>query len=312
MKLKYLLMKYNYLIRIFITILLALCIPFTAMSFFVTQNSYKEMRESNNASYLKNVSDFAGFFNDQTDSLATHAFMIGLDGKLSRKTIESHPWQIVEAIQMLSSYKNGVDFVQTLGIHFIGTDYIITSSSKLSLQDYASRYSNASAALEEQIIRFILSTHSNTGDYFSLYNASPSDDATLFFAVPIFLGSSSQRDAVMLYAMNKASLYSIFPDSFMLGRYAQCVFDAQDSLLYTNRDIAPFLENEGFLGFLADKEARVHMLQTDGYYYLYKIYDPLRSMSFLSVIKREMVEENLLSFYRTLRTAFILSTSFEL
>ncbi|HML46872.1 MAG TPA: helix-turn-helix transcriptional regulator [Clostridia bacterium] len=297
------------MLRTLLTVLLALCLPFTMMGLTVIQRGYNQFSQSNNASYLENVRDFAAYFTEQTELMTTHALKIGLERKLTRTLLEAHPWNVVEAIQKLQSYQGGLDFVQAIGLHYSGTDYIVTSYNRADLYDFASRYSHGTAALTQRIVDFLGASHSNTGSYLSLYPDLAQEDAALLFAVPIFMNSSTHRDTLMVYVLTQDSLKNLRLGTYATGRYAQLIFSGDDQLLYASGSVCPFLQNTDFQAFLQDRTQSILEYADEIHYYIYKYHDVRQDRSYVSIVRREVVEENLLTFYRTLRTSLLFSAA---
>jgi len=300
---------YNYLARTIITIILAFYIPFIIMGFLMANRFLNEMSQANKEYYLKNTENISQYFYGLTNSIVTNAVRIGLDRKISQQKVESHKWEIVEAIQILDKYKAGISSSEQIGIYFRDSDYVITSSYKYEIDDFISRYCYGNGELHSKFKSFFNNSYSSLVNFVSTFNDISYEKSVAFLGVPIYLNSGYRRDALVFYVLSYDSLKTAFLNLFGPNNYSLCIFDNNDNLIFTNTNINQLLEDKDFRAFLEDRSAQLFEYETDNnnYYYLYKTYDPEQKISFVTIVQRETAEEKLIKYNDTLRFMLLVS-----
>ena len=149
MQAKQFLRKHNYLLRMVLSLCLALYIPGFIFGLIVVRRSYDEMLKRNEVYYRETTASFAAYFNTQLNLLKNHALAVTIDNmkvhnKIIKETVESHPYYYLMATKALTDFKIGLPNTVDIGLYFKDTDYIITSTFKYTMNDFLRAYSGDS------------------------------------------------------------------------------------------------------------------------------------------------------------------------
>lgn len=134
--------KYKYLIRLIVSILLALTIAIvTVFSFFWT-HSYEEIRKGNEVYYNKLADSFMRDFTREIDNLRKHAAAMSVDSRSEKSAFwmgaesyrENAYWYLEAVGEMKNKYS--VHNAGQCGIYYYETDSIITEISKQTLEEF--------------------------------------------------------------------------------------------------------------------------------------------------------------------------------
>jgi len=290
MKLKDYVLKYGYLLRLTLIVGACLNIPVLALNFSVVRSSYKKMETNNQINYLDNTQYFAGYFEENMTMLANHALKMSLDRKLYREYVESSVWNTIEAATItLKDYTAAVPMVETIGIFFKGSDYILTTNYKYSLGRFIHYHSGDNEQVAENMKGFLTGDHKKRTVLFSTYDAFDKENAKLFVGVPVSM--SDIDDTLIFYILNFDALQTSLMRTLGYESYGLSVFKSKDTLLYTNGKVdAEIYRSQELTDFLLDDENYL-MEYADSHttYTLFKYYDPRQDRTFLSFVPQAEV-----------------------
>lgn len=304
------LVKYNYLIRTVASLCLALYIPLIIFGFTVIRSSYMEMVRKNENYYLEVTRSFAMYFDQQVTNLREHALKIALensesDSKISRAEIESHPYYYFSATKTLSEYKMGFPGTIDLGLYFIGSDYLITSSFKYTTQDFLQTYQIDSDRELFEINKFL--THDNSRiSFFSTFDNTGSSNARLFIGTPVII--NKLHKAVIFNILKQDSISTSFFDSKNPNPISLCIYDLSGNLVYTNKLIdSKLFEDPEFILFLQDTGREIFKtIDYKNNYTVFKASNVSLGKVFLSIVPQYQLEEDYTQFYLLSRNITIL------
>ena len=81
-KLKTFFARYNYLLRLMLTICTALLLSVFTITYVLVQRSYNEINNQNTDYYIEHTYHFSNYYSEQINRMLDVALHVGLDGKL--------------------------------------------------------------------------------------------------------------------------------------------------------------------------------------------------------------------------------------
>ena len=131
--------RHSYLLRLFISIFALMCIPIAALGFFLTRRSYDRLYEERISDLTAAAGQVGSRWKDLDEDLVAMSYRLRMDlwknGTLNKDYIENHPYHRYEAMQELEDYLARTAAVR-LGMHYDGSDYVITSGSCYTIQQF--------------------------------------------------------------------------------------------------------------------------------------------------------------------------------
>jgi len=279
------------------------------LNFIVVQRSYQKMDETNKANYFEMTQYFANYFDTQISKLAEHALNISIDRKIIRENVENSTWDTIQAVkQTLVDYRTAVPFVELVGIYFKDSDYVLTSGYKYSLDRFIEIQSKGNLHIEQEIENFLRLDHDQRIVIFSTFGKLQYWQAKLYVGIPVSI--NDVHDTLVFYILDHNGLKASFLGELGYENLGLFIFDSNRNLLYTNGNIEiGLLNNEEFYEFFVDRHTFMFEYNyDDNYYNVFKYNDGNQERIFLSVILRDEVEQNLKSFYKTIRNTLVLTT----
>ena len=310
MSTKNILIKYNYLLRFVLTLCIALYIPGLIFGFTVIRRSYGEMIRRNEDYYRETTASFVTYFDEQLNILKNHALTIAIDNiqadnKITKETIESHPYYYIPATKALADYKIGLPNINDLGLHFKDTDYVLTSTFKYTLSDFQKAYAGTSAEQIQQMTDFF-TVNNNKTIMMSTFGYKSYTNARLFVGIPLTM--NNRHKALIFYMMKYDSISTSFFGTQSSDQLRLCIFDYDGSLVYTNRTSdVELLENKNFINFITDTNASIFEYKNDkSSYTIFKARNINLEKVFVSIVPQDQVEESFRQFYYIMRNNTIL------
>ena len=304
--------KHNYLLRFVSTLFIALYIPLIIFGFTVIRRSYNEMIRRNEDYYRETTASFVTYFDEQLNILRNHALTIAIDSteagnEITKAVTESHPYYYFTASIALADYKIGLPNINDIGLHFFGTDYILTSKYKYTIDYFFKSGTNNSTELIRQITDFF-DADNNTTVMISTFPYREYENAALFVGIPVAL--NKHHKALIFYMLKYDSISTSFFGTQSSDQLRLCIFDDDGSLVYTNTtsDIG-LLENKDFKGFITDTGNDTSIFQYNNNrnnYTVFKVRNENLGKVFISVVPQDEVEESFRQFYCIMRNNTIL------
>lgn len=305
-----LLIKYNYLIKTIVSFCIVLYIPLIFFGFFVIQGSYDELIKANEAYYHDITESYAIYFSELVNNLREHALRISLenkdtDSKLSKETIESHPYYYYTTAKILNNYKMAYSSSTDLGLFFLNTDYILTSAYKYSVEEFKEVFKVESFSQEESFLRF-LALEDTDISFCSTFTNSDIRNARLLIGKQVTI--NSRYKTIIFNILKQDSISTSIFDPKNPNQLTLSMFDSTGNLIYTNKLIDNNLyASSDFKEFIDDKAK--NLLKTQGLeknYTVFKTYNNKLKMTFLSIVPQYQVEANYAQFYSLSRKATFL------
>lgn len=294
------------------TLFIALYIPGLIFGFMVVRRSYNEMIRRNEDYYRETTASFVIYFDEQLSILRNHALTIAFDsteagGKITKEVIESHPYYYSTASNALADYKIGLPNINDMGLYFIGTDYIITSRYKYTINDFY-RVDAGRAAGQIRQMRDFLNVQGSRTVMMSTFGYENYANAALFVGIPVTM--NARHKALIFYMMKYDSISTSFFGTQSSDQLRLCIFDDDGSLVYTNKtsDIG-LLENKDFKDFITGtgNDASIFQYSNNGNNYtVFKVRNGKLGKVFISVVPQDQVEESFRQFYYIMRNNAIL------
>lgn len=304
--------RHKYFLRFVSTMFIALYIPGLIFGFTVIRRSYDEMIRRNEDYYRETTASFIVYFDEQLNILKNHALTIAIDSteagnKITKEVIESHPYYYFTATNALADYKIGLPNINDLGLHFIGTDYILTSRYKYTTSDFFRADTGTSAEQIRQMTDFFNADNSKTV-ITSTFGHGDYANAILFVGIPVTM--NTKHKALIFYMMKYDSISTSFFGTQSSDQLRLCIFDYDGSLVYTNKtsDIG-LLENKDFKDFITktDSNESIFQYNNDGNNYtVFKVRNANLGKVFISIVPQDQVEESFRQFYYIMRNNTIL------
>lgn len=314
MPVKGFLIKYNYLLRFVLSLFVALCIPLLIFAFTILQHSYGEMIKRNEDYYRNTTASFVAYFDEQLSVMKDHALTIAFDNaqgynKITKETIESHPYYYLMAAKTLADYKIGLPNTTDIGLHFQGTDYIITSGFKYTISDFLRAYSGTSSEQMQAMTGFFTGDGNKTS-MLSTFQYNYYKDAKLFIGIPVTM--NNQHKALIFYILKSDSISTSFFGTQSSGQLQLCMFDYDGSLVYTNKPLATeLIGNEEFTRFIRSSDSTIFKYSNnENSYTVFKAPNAKLGKIFVSIVPQDQVEKSYRQFYNVMRNNTILIAAF--
>lgn len=304
--------KYNYLLRFVSTLFVALYIPGLIFGFVVVRRSYNEMSRRNEDYYRETTASFVIYFDEQMKILRNHALTIAIDSteagnEITKAVTKSHPYYYYTASNALDDYRIGLPNINDIGLHFFGTDYILTSKYKYTISNFFMINEDSSSEHVRQINDFFNADNSATV-MLSTFAYSEYENAALFVGVPVTL--NKRHKALIFYMMKYDSISTSFFGSQSSDKLRLCIFDDDGTLVYTNKtsDIG-LLKNKEFKDFITGTGSDTSIFQYGSggnNYTIFKVRNGNLGKVFISIVPQDQIEESFRQFYYIMRNNAIL------
>lgn len=301
--------KYTYLFRFLISLCLALYIPGLIFGFMLIHRSYTEIQQRNEAYYQKITLSFDAYFNEQLHILKNHSLTITLNNyksnnEINKDIIESNPFYYLLATAALSKYKIGLPETVDIGLHFKGTDYIITSMYKYSMGDFLRVYSGPLQKQKDEMINFF-NVDDNSTAIFSTFGYKNYEDARLFIGIPVTIENSN---TLIFYMLKYNSISTSFFDTKSSEQLKLYIFDNFGSLIYTNSTSKlGCLNDKDFIEYITNPEKTIFKYRDNNINYtVFKVNNAYLGKTFVSIIPQDKIDESFQQFYNIMRNDSIL------
>lgn len=305
--------KHNYLFRFVSTLLLALYIPGLIFGFAVIRRSYNEMIRRNEDYYNKTTASFVTYFDEQLNVLRNHALNISIDSTKANneimKVIENfHPYYYYTASNSLADYKIGLPNIYDIGIHFVGTDYILTSKYKYNVNDYFLIGEDAPVERIRQVMDFLNADIGKIVMMSTFPDGEEYKNTTLFIGIPILMNMNHK--ALVFYMMKYDSINTSFFSTQSSYQLRLCIFNKDGNLIYTNKTSKiGLLESKDFKDFVTNSHSNASISKyssNDITYTVFKVRNENLGKVFISIIPQDQVEESFRQFFYIMRNNAIL------
>lgn len=302
-KLKNLSMRYEYLLRLILTIFTILLVPVLMMTYALTRRSYEEINTQNNEYYVERTFNFTSMYKEQINHLINVAIRVGLDGKLDKEIIGSHPWQRIETVETMNDYKMAVPMANYIGICFYDMDYVFTSISSNSVNTYIELIAGDNTEMAEALKKMLTEDNGERITILSSFDTVLADDPAIIVTVPISTEFSYINNAAVIYSLSTESFPQYFMGQLEAEPYGLAIFDGQCKPFYYNSEFdAALCDDERFLSFLSNAGEQYYEYRTEeGQSRIFRWYDSNTGLFFVSVIPEGIVMQRVRNFYGSVR-----------
>lgn len=313
MKLGDFLTKRKYLIKLIITCIFFLLIPFMLLSYTLIYRSYNELVYNNEDFYLKTNEYFSNYFHKCLMDIRTHACTIEIESKkpdspLKHSLLESSPYYFVDCIDFLSTFSKQIP--HQMGLYYYELGFVFSGSSKYSLDKYMDLYSNKLNADDLRFMEDFFNYKDNTSiKFFSTFESNP-DSGFLLVGIPVKVGPGNDK-ALIFYNLTSSSIdASLFTGASTMQ--FSIIDNSTSTLLYltkpnnmVNIALLPkdMYDDEKFSG-----DKFISYFEKDGVpYSIYAINDAAFNYKYLTLMPFNQIETTLYRFYKKTKLIFVFS-----
>ncbi|HBP37368.1 MAG TPA: hypothetical protein DD640_01245 [Clostridiales bacterium] len=310
MPVKKILVKYNYLIKLIYSLFLAVFIPVFIFGLVVISSTYEEITHKNEDYYQKTTVSFYMYFRQQLSMLKYQALTISnektVEEKRFNKTIiESHPYYYIDAIRKLAVYKSGLPLASELCLYYKDTDYIISSSYKYTVDDFINIHTKESPEIAPTFREFLINDN-NGMQIQSTFSDLDNQAGSLFIGIPVVM--YNRHEALVFYILKSDSINTSFMNAQSTENHEFCIFGDNGKLIFANKQPrSSMLQDPAFQEFLVKTDMPfLNYEDRNKSFAVFKVKDSTLDMVFVSIIPRDVIEENLINFYHTTRNISII------
>ena len=293
-KLKKLIKPRAFLLKLFLTILVFVCIPLLGLQIFVIGQSTEEFKKTTQEHYLSTLQASANSFASKEQVLAQTALRISLN-ELIQKPVRHNPdeWDWYMASETLSGYSSEILHGKSIGIYYTTEGYILTNEYKCALPYYCEKMEPNDP--EKAMLMQTFFEELDSLQYFT-----SSDGQTLYMARPIALGSAGRLDAIAFFAMDAKALEESYRASVSL-RSSFAVLDDHGNFLIKGNDFTENITSQA-LSEIATSGSKVFTAGVEENLLIYKYTDAESDFTFLLCVDKDESQEQLMGFAQIVRT----------
>ncbi|MBE6884957.1 MAG: helix-turn-helix transcriptional regulator [Ruminococcaceae bacterium] len=298
--------RYQILWRLGVTAFIFLCLPMTLVNWYTVQSSYQTIESRNRTEHLNLVTDFQGFFNSQLTDMHACSVDLSVYKRVTPNMLASNQYSS-EAITQMDNYCNTVPMAANCFLYFYGSDYIAsteyTHQTKHFYHFLSTRQSDFSQTMDAlfagEKIKFIPIA----------YPKNPVTNGMLVFISTSVL---QREDSFMLFHVNESSLTESFfghgtdedSELYILDRDGQVLFPdcTNPNTALTDAQVTDFIRDPSL--------DTLELTFNDVEYCLFRRYDPALELSFVELIPRDSLFENVSPLYKSMKLLTFMSTLF--
>ena len=296
-KLKKLIKPRAFLLKLFLTTLVFICIPLLCLQIFVVGQSTDEFRKNNQEYYVSTLQASANTFASKEQVLSQTALRISLNEDVQKPLRHNATeYSLYEAAEAISGYGAEILHVEGVGVYYASKGYLLTNGYKYNLRDYCEKVEPTEPEKAQKMETFFEELKS-IGYY------ATSDGRVLYMARPIALGSAGRFDAIAFFAMDAKSLEESYRASVSLPS-SFAILDDQGAFLIKGTD---FTENisSGALSDIVSSGSSVFTAGEEENLLVYKYTEPETDFAFLLCVDKDESQEQLLNFAQLVRTTML-------
>ena len=294
--------KYKYLIRLIVSILLALTVAIVTVFSFLWTHAFEEIRKGNEVYYDKLADSFLRDFTMEIDSLRKHAAALSVDSRYEESAfwlgVENYRKNAYWYLEAVSEMKNkyAAHNAGDCGIYYYETDSVITKGSKQTLDQFLKNSLQVTGEREEAL-RAYFSQENYQFLKLVFGTTNTQEDIGGKFLVGYCTVLGKNRDSVMIF-------YQIAPDD--LGDMLNLSYGAEGVWLYVT-------EQGGDQIYLAGNptgsavenvfplEARERNVSGTRQKVLYQKDSASLPLSFAVYLTDESLQNNIVAFYHDMK-----------
>jgi AraC-like DNA-binding protein len=306
-KLKTFFARYNYLLRLMLTICTALLLSVFTITYVLVQRSYNEINNQNTDYYIEHTYHFSNYYSEQINRMLDVALHVGLDGKLKNERIKNRVWDRIEAVRIMSEYGVAVPMADHIAICFYDFDHVFTSNYSYSVRNYIEMISDGDEDMAEGLTDLLTADNGKRFTVLSSYQSGSVTVPRIILAVPISTELKYENNAVVIYSLSEDSFSLYFLDLLGIEQHGLAIFDPQCLPFYYNSEFDTKLcRDEEFLSFLTGTGSKYYEYQSEnGLSRVFRWQDPKTGLFFVSVIPENIVMQRINEFYSSLRLMFV-------
>lgn len=303
-KLKKFIKPRAFLFKLFLTIVVFVCIPLLAFQIFMIGQSTEEFRKTNQDHYLATLQAGSSTFSSAEQALSQTAFRISLN-ELVQKPLRHNAdeYSLYEAAEALKRYAIENLHVRNVGVYYISQGYLLvngfdyTYGCKYTLADYCAKLEPDAPEKAQSIQHFFEKVDSV--QYFMT-----SDSKTLYMAQPIPL-IAGRGEAIVFFTLDAQALEENYRASVALHS-SFAILDDQGNFLIKGNDFTQNINSQSLSGIISSGNG-VLTAGAEGELVVYKYIEPQSGFAFLLCMDKDESQEQLINFAQTVRiTTFIM------
>ena len=293
-KIKKLIRPRAFLFKLFLTILVFVCIPLLSFQILVIGQSTDEFRKTNQEYYFSTLQAGASTFAFKEQALAQTALAISLNTDVQKPLRHNATeYSLYEAAKAIDGYGAEILHMKSVGVYYISKGYMLTNGNKYTLRHYCENVEAAAPEAAQKMEAFFRELET-VGYYAS------SDGQLLYMARPIALVSPGTRDAVAFFAMDAKALEESYRASVSL--YSSfAILDDHGAFLIKGNDFAENISRET-ISHIISSGNRVFTAGVEKKLLIYKYTNPESDFTFLLCVDKDESQEQLMDFAQSIRT----------
>lgn len=294
--------RYQYLLRLVITIFVGLYIPVVLSQYMMTRNAYEQLRETAVAEYAAVPERFGEGFYEVLSRVEALSYEVRRDyreredHRLTREAVEGHPYGRVQMVAILGDYLRMLPDAEVVGVHFYNTDYVVTSGASYTISQYAGRltgYRGNLMTVFEDRLRLAFSDSSQEGmRIVSTFPDLGARSGTFILARPVAInaGTGTTADAVMLFEFSASSFDGLVGTNYSGENCGLAIFSGTELLFCNESFDEGLLSDAAFLAYLAGSDGEMYSCGTDGdTANVFKTTDSSMGLTFVTVFPESMM-----------------------
>lgn len=294
-KVKKLIKSRSFLFTLLLTIVGLICIPLLVLQIFVIGQSTDKFEESNHEHFLSALEESSNTFASKEQILSQTALRISLNENIQkplRNNADDYSWY--EAAEALTGYSKEILHVESVGVYYVSTGYLLTNGYKFKLQNYCEKIEPADLAQAQKMETFF-----NEVDSIKYY--ATSDGRTLYVACPIALIKVGRNDGVAFFALDARALEESYRASVTLNS-SFAVANAQGDFLIRGEHFTESLSETDISNLLSSGNS-VFTVGTKDPLLVYKYTAPESDLIFLLCVDKDNFQDQLMDFVQLMHSA---------
>jgi AraC-like DNA-binding protein len=299
---------------------IVLSIPLMLSQYLLVRRAYTEVRDQAMEDYGSTPERFCAGFHALLEKVhalgykARSDYRQRADHRLSETKIAGHPYRRVEAVEVLGDYLKMLPDARSVGVHFDGGEYVVTSDASYTVTQYIGRLSGYNTAkfatYGSELYRLFGGEWTVDPCYFSTFNGRNNGSFLILGRAAINAGRGTDYNAVLLYEFTEDA-FEPYVGTNYTGESCGMAIYQDEILLWHNRSFDRELtECEAFTSFLANTHASPPagddaLKLTEGDVSVFKKTDASLGLTFVTTFPEQEILRSANQLYRNFNIAML-------
>ncbi len=237
--------QYHFLVKLISTFLSAALLPLCFFGWLFMNRAYSDVIRQNEKYYNQVAVSFNKSFRDQLTAMRACVARLDYERNIVRDTVEAHPYNYIDAIEELYSYKARILSSSEMFMHYHGADYVLSSEGKYGYSFFLTKFFKDSPDLQQRFESLMESQSLEKITILSEFSATPYASASMLVILPV------KNYATVVFEITKFSFTTNFLGALDREDYGLMMF-ASGETLYDNSGFAQELMTDPeFTAFLS-------------------------------------------------------------